>query len=324
MNSAAVEVESLTKVYRDGWFGRRSVTALREVSFSVAPGTIFGLLGPNGAGKTTLIKVLLGLVSKSGGAASMMGLSAGDRRGRALVGYLPENHRIPRHLTGNSALTYYGGLSGLSPAEVRRRRGALLEQVGLAAWGKMSVKKYSKGMLQRLGLAQALLHDPRLLVLDEPTDGVDPVGRSEMRAILQNLKAQGKTIFINSHLLQEVELVCDRVAILVGGRLQRIGLVEEITALQKPDVQFTVAGDDQLVRDAFVDATVLAWSSDAAGRTRVALKSPEQSTVNACIDRLRASGVDVVAVTRARHSLEDVFLEVVHAAPKSSDHPGTL
>jgi len=307
----AIEVQSLTKTYRNGWFNRSPVTALREVSFSVEQGSIFGLLGPNGAGKTTLIKVLLGLVSVTGGCASLLGRRAGDRAGRRNVGYLPENHRIPRHLTGNSALVYYGGLSGMAPGEVRRRRGALLDRVGLGRWGRVSVKKYSKGMLQRLGLAQALLHDPQLLMLDEPTDGVDPVGRSEMRAILQDLKTQGKTIFINSHLLQEVELVCDRVAILVEGRLRRIGLVEEITALAKPDVEFTLVGPHEAVRGAFAGAKVLAWSCDSAGRIHVALGSPEQTLVNQCIDRLRTSAVDVVAVAPSRNSLEDVFLEVV-------------
>ncbi|HBO44926.1 MAG TPA: ABC transporter ATP-binding protein, partial [Planctomycetaceae bacterium] len=256
MNHDPIEVESLAKTYRRGWFNRRPVEALRGVSFSVESGSIFGLLGPNGAGKTTLIKVLLGLVRKTGGDARLMGRPAGERRGRRDVGYLPENHRIPRHLTGNTAMTYYGGLSGLSPAEVGRRRPVLMRRVGLADWGTTSVRKYSKGMLQRLGLAQALLHDPRLLILDEPTDGVDPVGRSEMRAVLQELKAEGKTIFINSHLLQEVELVCDQVAILVHGTVRRVGRIHELTDLQKPNVTFTVVGPEPAIRECFDGADI--------------------------------------------------------------------
>ncbi len=311
MDCAAIEVEALQKTYRDGWFNRRQVKALREVSFAVEPGSIFGLLGPNGAGKTTFVKILLGLVHKTGGKASLLGRPAGERLGRGRVGYLPEDHRIPRHLTGNSALSYYGGLSGLTPREVRHRRPALLERVGLGKWGKMSVKKYSKGMLQRLGLAQALLHDPQLYILDEPTDGVDPIGRSEMRTILQELKAEGKTIFINSHLLQEVELVCDRVAILVEGRLRRIGLVKEITDLQEPDVEFTVVGSEPLVRESLAGVDVIAWDGDADGRVRVAVKTPDQPMVNQCIDRLRSHSIDIVAVTRSRNSLEDVFLDTV-------------
>ena len=223
---------------------------MKGVSFQVERGTIFGLLGPNGAGKTTLIKVLLGIVRKTDGTAALLGLPAGDRSGRRSVGYLPESHRIPRHHTANSALEYYGSLSGMSGAEVRRRRPELLELVGLGSWGQSSVKKFSKGMLQRLGLAQALMHNPELLILDEPTDGVDPVGRSEMRGTLQRLKSEGKTIFINSHLLQEIELVCDRVAILVQGELRREGLVEEITRRQQTEIELTVAGSEATIRAA--------------------------------------------------------------------------
>ena len=189
---------------------------------------------------------------KTAGNASLLGHVAGDRAGRREVGYLPENHRIPRHLTGNSALSYYGGLSNLSMAEVNRKRPELLERVGLADWGKTSVRKYSKGMLQRLGLAQAMLHDPQLLILDEPTDGVDPVGRSEMRKVLQTLKEDGRTIFINSHLLQEVELICDRAAILVQGTLRRVGMIEEITSREQPHFEFKLGGPEQAIREAFV------------------------------------------------------------------------
>ncbi|MCY2962759.1 MAG: ABC transporter ATP-binding protein, partial [Planctomycetota bacterium] len=185
MNSSpAIVVENLEKTYRDGLIFRKSIQALRGVSLEVARGTIFGLLGPNGAGKTTLIKVLIGIVRKSKGSAQLLGFPAGDRRGRRRVGYLPETHRIPRHLNAYNALEYYGSLSGMSPRQVRSKRDALLETVGLKGWGSTSVTKFSKGMQQRLGLAQAMLHDPDLLILDEPTDGVDPVGRSEMREVL--------------------------------------------------------------------------------------------------------------------------------------------
>ncbi|MFP6769847.1 MAG: ABC transporter ATP-binding protein, partial [Planctomycetaceae bacterium] len=214
-----IRVNDLGKVYRDGWLRRRRIEALRDVSLEVGRGEIFGLLGPNGAGKTTLIKVLLGIVRKTAGEATLLGHPAGQRAGRKQVGYLPEGHRIPRHLTGNSALEFYGSLSGLAVSETRQRRQQLLETVGLSDWGRTSVTKYSKGMLQRLGLAQAMLHEPNLLILDEPTDGVDPVGRSEIRDVLNLLKSQGKTIFLNSHLLQEVELVCDRVAVLHKGEV---------------------------------------------------------------------------------------------------------
>lgn len=318
----ALEVEALEKTYRDGLLRRRSVQALRGVSFAVETGSIFGLLGPNGAGKTTLIKVLLGLVRKTGGKATLLGRPAGDRQGRWAVGYLPENHRLPRHLTGDSALLYYGGLSGLAPAEVRRRGPELLRRVGLADWGRVSVRKYSKGMLQRLGLAQAMLHNPQLLVLDEPTDGVDPVGRSEMRALLYELKAEGKTIFINSHLLQEVELVCDRVAILVQGTLQRVGLVEEIRSRAQTDIEFTLAGAEPLIREALSAAELLAWTPNSHQQVRAVLKAPDQALLNHCIDQLRARSIDIVAITRLRDSLEDAFLDIVtQSLPPGSGKP---
>ncbi|MGQ0633995.1 MAG: ABC transporter ATP-binding protein [Planctomycetaceae bacterium] len=322
--TAAVEVDALQKTYRDGLLGRRRIEALKGVSFRVAPGTIFGLLGPNGAGKTTLIKVLLGIVRKSGGRATLLGRPAGDRSGRRSVGYLPESHRIPRHHTGNSALAYYGGLSGLSGRDIRRRRPELLQLVGLAEWGKTPVKKYSKGMLQRLGLAQAMLHNPELLILDEPTDGVDPVGRSQMRAVLQRLKDEGKTIFINSHLLQEVELVCDRVAILVGGRLRREGLISEITRRAEMEVELTLAGDEQAIRGALRECQIASWRAPGSGpkpaqssaggqpeQFQATLKLHNQSAVDACVDALRSAGVSLIELTHRRDTLEEAFMEIV-------------
>jgi ABC-2 type transport system ATP-binding protein len=309
--AAVIDIRDLRKTYRDGLLGRRRVEALRGVTFQVGVGEIFGLLGPNGAGKTTLIKVLLGIVRKSGGNASLLGRSPGDRKGRRQVGYLPENHRIPAHHTGNTALEYYGGLSGLSLGEIKRRRPALLDLVGLGQWGHTSVKKYSKGMLQRLGLAQALLHDPKLLILDEPTDGVDPVGRAEMRELWRRLKDEGKTIFINSHLLQEIELVSDRVAILVRGLVERVGRVDQITAQSELDVTWTLAGNEADIR------TVLALDSATplviteGEQVQVSLTLSDQQAVNRAIDALRARGVSIVSMSRPRRTLEEAFLDTV-------------
>ncbi len=310
-DSPAIEVNSLRKTYRDGFLGRRRVEALRGVTFSVTRGSIFGLLGPNGAGKTTLIKILLGIVHKTGGRASLLGHPSGDRRGRRSVGYLPENHRIPRHHTGNTALEYYGCLSGMSVRDVRRRAPELLTQVGLSAWGKTSVKNYSKGMLQRLGLAQALIHEPDLIVLDEPTDGVDPVGRSEMRTLLRRLKDQGKTIFINSHLLQEVELVCDRVAILVKGEVRREGLIQDITQRAEAEIELTLAGPEPAVRSALETWNLAEWGTPAAGQFRAVLRIGDQAEVDRCLDALRAAGVSIVELRRRRDTLEDAFMGIV-------------
>jgi len=311
MTDSVIDIQDLRKTYRDGLFRRRQVEALKGVSFHVERGTIFGLLGPNGAGKTTLIKVLLGIVHKTGGTAAVLGQPSGDLRGRRRVGYLPENHRIPRHHTANSALEYYGGLSGMSGDEIRRRRPELLELVGLGEWGKSPVKKFSKGMLQRLGLAQALMHNPELLILDEPTDGVDPVGRSEMRGTLQLLKSEGKTIFINSHLLQEIELVCDRVAILVNGQLRRDGTVAEITQRQEGEVELTVVGTEAGIREVLALQQIVTMTPLSENRFRIKLQIPDQSAVDRTIDGLRTRGFSIEELIRRRDTLEEAFLGIV-------------
>jgi ABC-2 type transport system ATP-binding protein len=310
-DSSVIEVDSLQKTYRDGFLGRRQVVALRGVSFQVARGSIFGLLGPNGAGKTTVIKILLGIVHKSGGRAMLLGYPAGDRHGRRSVGYLPENHRIPRHHTADTALEYYGALSGMAGRDIRKKRPEILDLVGLGPWGKTPVRNFSKGMLQRLGLAQALIHDPELLVLDEPTDGVDPVGRSEMRATMRKLKDQGKTIFINSHLLQEIELICDRVAILVKGEVRRVGLVEDITRRAEVEIELTLAGPEPAIRNALKPWKVVEWSAPAAGQYRAVLTIGDQADVDRCIDALRQRGISVVELGRRRDTLEEAFMGIV-------------
>ncbi len=314
MSTAAIDVQNLRKTYRDGLLSRRAVEALRGVSLAVERGEIFGLLGPNGAGKTTLIKVLLGIVRRTAGEASLLGRPAGSRLARKQVGYLPENHRIPRHHTGNSALMFFGSLSGLSRREIRQRRGPLLETVGLARWGQTPIRKYSKGMLQRLGLAQALLHDPQLLILDEPTDGVDPVGRSEMRTLLQSLKAQGKTIFINSHLLQEVELVCDRVAILDHGDLLHQGPIAALTVRADAQARFTVAAREDALSRALDDSPGVESRSLGGDQFEVLLKTNEQTTIDGTIDRLRKQGVSLVSLSRGRQTLEEAFLDILARA----------
>jgi ABC-2 type transport system ATP-binding protein len=323
-DSLAVDVRNLQKTYHDGLFGRRRIEALAGVTLEVGRGEIFGLLGPNGAGKTTLIKVLLGMVHASRGDAALLGRPAGSCSGRKRVGYLPENHRIPRHHTANSALAFFGSLSGMSRREVRQRGEPLLDRVGLAEWGKTSIKKYSKGMLQRLGLALAMLHEPDLLILDEPTDGVDPVGRSEMRALLLDLKASGKTIFINSHLLQEVELVCDRVAILDRGRMLRQGRISDLTTQTENEVRLVVAGDERGLQAAVADMQGADMQgADARGaeirplgpqQFELLLHAPDQATIDRVIDRLRHNGLSLISMSPARQTLEEAFLGILKRA----------
>ncbi|MCA9142642.1 MAG: ABC transporter ATP-binding protein [Planctomycetaceae bacterium] len=316
-NNAAIVVTDLAKSYRSGLL-RRRFEALRGVSLQVERGEIFGLLGPNGAGKTTLIKVLLGIVRRSGGSASLLGKPAGDRAGRMKVGYLPENLRIAPHHTALTAMEYYGRLSGLPWSEIKSERLRLLESVGLADRSRESVRKFSKGMLQRLGLAQALLHDPELLILDEPTDGLDPVGRSHVRNVLTRLKEQGKTIFLNSHILQEVELICDRVAILDRGLVKVVGDVQDLSAHQSEGVELelVVAASEASVRQSLGSRDIAACQPHRDGTIRVVLQLPDQTAVDQCIDDLRAGGISIVGLSRRRVTLEDTFLKLFADTPE--------
>ena len=316
-NSAAVSVKDLRKRY--GGFFRGGVDALRGVSFDVPHGQIFGLLGPNGAGKTTIIKILLGIIRSSGGTASLLGHPAGNRKGRTRVGYLPENLQLPVHQTARTALEYFGRLSGMDHAKIKSRGSELLELVGLQGRQKESVKQFSKGMRQRLGLAQALLHDPDLLILDEPTDGLDPVGRSQVRDIMRQLSRDGKTVFLNSHLLQEVELVCDHVAILNRGELRYIGSVKDMSSVTDGattelaiDVAATQPQINQALAGREFKAIVIPGESE---RYALRLKLKDQAEVDSVVDALRQQNVSITSLSRSKMSLEDFFLNVVSQTP---------
>lgn len=314
-----IAVDGLTKTYRSGLIGGAPIAALRGVSLNTERGEIFGLLGPNGAGKTTLIKILLGVIRGSGGSASVLGFPAGSIAARRRIGYLPESLRIDRHHTARSALHFYGQMSGLSGETIRRRGAELLHLVGLEGRDRESVRRFSKGMYQRLGLAQALLHDPDLLILDEPTDGLDPVGRNEVRKLLMTLKSRGKTIFLNSHILQEVELICDRVAVMAAGQVRGIGTVEQLTRqLGDRQVRFDLAGeaDPERVRRCLSDSRDASPPSahiDALpdGVMRATVVCQDQPQIDRMVDRLRGEGISILAMTTPRRSLEDVFLTLV-------------
>jgi ABC-2 type transport system ATP-binding protein len=285
---------------------RGGVVALKGLDLVVPRGQTFGLLGPNGAGKTTLVKLLLGIAFPTRGTASVLGRPIGDVPTRRLVGYLPENHRYPAHLTGEQVLHHFGRLSGLRRPERSRRVDALLKRVRMDEWRSVRVHKYSKGMMQRLGMAQAILNEPDLLILDEPTDGVDPIGRREIRDLLLEQKARGATIFLNSHLLSEVERLCDRVAILNEGALLREGSVADLT---RPQSAWQIE-----VRSTAPEAIEAACrrvqgAGVAEGHVQV---QGDAAALNALIDALRAHQVEILAVTPRRDSLEDVFVRVLH------------
>jgi ABC-2 type transport system ATP-binding protein len=311
----AIESTNLKKTYSSGLLFGEKFEALKGVSFEVKRGEVFGLLGPNGAGKTTFVKILLGIITKSSGSAKLMGYPAGSIAGRSHVGYLPEHLRISSHLTALTALELYGNLSNVPSDTIRAKQDELLNLVGLQGREKESVKNFSKGMLQRLGLAQALLHDPKLLMLDEPTDGLDPRARAEMRTIIARLKESGVTIFLNSHLLQEVEMICDSVAILDRGVLRYCGDVSNIGD--------AVGGSgDSIVADielagavgdlsTLTDGIVFHLTRPVTDNSLTArFEFTNQQHVDRFIDRLRANNISILRLAPQKLNLEDVFLKL--------------
>ena len=233
-----VVVRSLEKVFRDFW-GRPKAKAINDVSFEVRKGEVFGLLGPNGSGKSTTIKVLLGLLNPSRGVARIFGRSPRDVKTKERIGYLPEESYLYRYLNSAETLDFFGGLFALDAEEKKRRSEQLLEMVGLKGVQMRTVGEFSKGMQRRIGLAQALINDPDLVILDEPTAGMDPVGCREIKDLILNLKGRGKTVILSSHLLADVEDVCDRAVIYYGGKVQQYGTLEELLT-ERDSVQFTV------------------------------------------------------------------------------------
>ncbi|MEO8432324.1 MAG: ABC transporter ATP-binding protein [Acidobacteriota bacterium] len=305
MTALPIEARGLRKTYRSSWRGK-PVLALDGLDLDVRPGELFGLLGPNGAGKTTTVKILLGLTRPTAGETRIFGIPSADPKSRRRVGYLPEGHRFPGYLTARETLTIFGRMSGVDSATLRGRTGPLLERVGLASWRDVRVRKFSKGMTQRLGLAAALIHEPEVLMLDEPTDGVDPVGRREIRDLLREEAARGRAILVNSHLLSEIEQTCDRVAVLRSGRVAAQGTVAELTA-QASRYRLAVSPID----DALVDAL----RETGAGVTRVnghlELTAKDLAQLNAVVDRVRAGGGLLSELSPLRASLEDVFVDLI-------------
>ena len=296
--------EALSKTYRAGAW-RRPVRALHELDLRVEQGSVFGLLGPNGAGKTTLAKLLLGIVSPTGGRATVLGRPPGDVGAKARIGYLPENHRYPSHLTGEQVLHYFGRLSGMDSATRTRRVEDLLRRVRMEEWRRVRVSRYSKGMMQRLGMAQAILNEPDFLLLDEPTDGVDPIGRREIRDLLLEQRERGATVFLNSHLLSEVERICDRVAILKDGRMVREGSVDDLTRARSV-YEIVVRG----LKPEIVPALHAAVPDVKLNGNRLEAATDEDG-LNRLIDALRQRGVVITAVLPGRESLEEVFVKVI-------------
>ena len=298
MTNWAVDLIDVRKTYG------KNIYALRGVNIQVGRGEIFGLLGPNGAGKSTLVKIMMTVVRPDQAMGTVLGRRLGHRKKLAVTGYLPEAHRFPGYLTGRQLLTYYAALGKVPRATRRRRAGELLERVGLGSWADTRISKYSKGMAQRLGIAQALTNDPELVVLDEPTDGLDPIGRREVRELLLELKGRGKTVFLNSHLLSELEMVCDRVAILVEGLVARQGRLNELTE-HTIEYRITAGGDLSAIRK-----DIEQHGGKLDGDT-ITLPGQDRAKLNALIDLLRARGHLIESVSPHRFSLEDIFVETL-------------
>ena len=312
MAAPALSVSSLSKTYRTGFLRRSGVQALDGVSLAVEEGAIFGLLGPNGAGKTTLVKTLLGLVHPTGGTARLFGQPAGTPAARQRIGFVPENHRFPGFFTATETLHAYGRLADVPRAARAERIPALLDRLDLDGRGNSKVKTFSKGMLQRLGLAQALLNEPDLLFLDEPTGGVDPVGRRAIRDIVVELRDEGKTIFLNSHLLSEVEKVCSQIAILRDGSLVRQGRVETLTAVERVyDLVATPLPEALREAPDLPLSPAPSGSAPAPDLAQYRVRAEDRATLNAVLDRLRGADVQIESITPLRQSLEDYFIDVV-------------
>ncbi len=309
MSAATIDLENVSKTYRG------KVHALRGLAMEVHPGEVFGLLGPNGAGKSTLVKIMMSVVRPTTASGTLLGHRLGHKPTLARVGYLPEHHVLPRHLTGRQVLDYFGALARVD-RRTRRSRGAeLLELVGMTDWADRKVIAYSKGMQQRVGLAMAMINDPELLILDEPTDGVDPEGRREIRRVIRHLHEQGKTVFINSHLLSELELVCHRVAILVQGGVVRQGTIDELSS-DSSRYEIVVCGPAPAwIGEHHATATPL-----DERRQQLILRGATIDDVQPVIDRLRHDGLQIESVQPTRDNLEEIFLRTV----SSSDGRGQV
>jgi len=306
-----IEIKNLAKQYG-------KIEALKGVSLQVEKGEIFGLLGQNGAGKTTMVKILLGITKPSFGDAKLLGEATGEPAVRKRVGYLPEDHRFPDYHTGYSLLDFYGSLLDVPHGEKRRRIEEMLEVVGIKKRMHSKIRTYSKGMKQRLGIAQAIFHDPEIIFLDEPTDGVDPLGRREIRDLLTQLKDEGKTIFLNSHLLSEVELICDRVGILDQGEMIRLGTTEELTQ-QRGLYVIGLAEGQEFPHE---EVARLGYDVSRNGELwEVGLKDGQN--VDAVVDLLRSRGLALRHLSEKRQTLEDLFIQTVEAAEPGVDEPVT-
>ncbi len=309
----AIVIEGLTKTFWSGWPGRPSVTVLDGLTLSIEQGQIYGFLGPNGSGKTTTLKILLGLMHATTGRVEVLGKPAGNVMVRKRIGFLPESPYFYDYLTAEEFLTFYGHLAGLDRVELNKRVTHLLEIVGLVDARTRQLRKFSKGMLQRIGLAQALIHDPELVILDEPMSGLDPVGRKQVRDLILGLRDQGKTVFFSTHIIPDVEMICDRVGVLAKGKLLTTGRVEElVTRGHTQSVEIVCQG---IKADGIPAITSAATRVLQRGQhSLIMLPGPDRLEETLAV--IRAQGGTLISVTPQKGSLEELFLEQADGRPK--------
>lgn len=313
MGSPAVSISNLAKSHRVGFLARGSRPALIDLSLDVDPGEIFGYLGPNGAGKTTTLKILMGLSFADSGTASILGLPLADSGWRYRVGYLPEHPYFYDYLTAAEYLDYAGRLCGLAAGVRRERAASLLDRLGLARASDVPLRRYSKGMSQRLGIAQAFINDPELVFLDEPMSGLDPIGRRLVRELILELKGQGRTVFFSTHILSDAEALCDRVALLRAGRLASVGRLDEMLDHGVSHVEVLLGGGDA----AQLDRLALGVRQRRLLGERRRLEVDEESLGGVLEGALQA-GARILSVQPVRQSLEDLFMKEMTAAPKGT------
>jgi ABC-2 type transport system ATP-binding protein len=303
---AAIEIENLTKEYPHGFLHLKKKTSLEGLSMQVEDGEVFGFLGPNGAGKSTTIKLLMRLIFPTSGTARILGRPISDIGMHKEIGYLPEQPYFYDYLTGAEVLDYFARFHDLSASDRATRVKAMLKKVGLEGAKKIQLRKYSKGMLQRVGLAQAILHDPKVVILDEPMSGLDPMGRREVRDIILELKRMGKTVMFSTHILSDAEMLCDRVGVIVGGKLRGVGTPGEIVGMQSQGMEILF---ELTVEDA--KSAALRGKATRTG-DRYRLHSSEQE-LYASLDQVRAAGGRVLSVTQVKPTLEEFFMHLVEA-----------
>jgi len=305
MPNPAIEVENLTKDYPHGFLNLKMRRSLENLTMQVESGEVFGFLGPNGAGKSTTIKLLMRLIFPTSGTARILGKSIEDVSMHRDIGYLPEQPYFYDYLTAAELLHYFARFHKLTAADRHERVQKMLKKVGLESAKKIQLRKYSKGMLQRVGLAQAVLHDPQVVVLDEPMSGLDPLGRREVRDIILELKKEGRTVLFSTHILSDAEMLCDRVGVIVGGRLRGVGTPDEMVGIQTQGMEILFEPDG--TGKSF---PLLARATKTGERYRVQLPEAE---LYAALDELKAAGARILSVAQLKPTLEEFFMNLVDA-----------